>query len=228
MNDYANLLRPAERDRLEARLAERERATGAQMAIAVFRSLEGENLEDFASRLFQRWRLGRKGLDNGVLLVVFVADRKLRLEVGYGLEPVVTDAVAAGIIRETIAPRFRARQWAAGLEGAVDAVYARIAPPRARGEQLGRDAEAWRRRQRESERAATVYGLAFLLLVAAVLGGPAWEASRSRGLTAGRRGWHRSSAWGGGWSGGGGWSSGSGGFSGGGGSSGGGGASGSW
>ena len=62
------------------------------MAIAVFKSLDGENLEDVANRLFQQWRLGQKKLDNGVLLVVFVEDRKLRLEVGYGLEGVLPDA----------------------------------------------------------------------------------------------------------------------------------------
>jgi len=106
-------------------LAERERATGAQMAIAIFASLEGENLEDVANRLFQQWRLGRKDLDTGVLLVVFVEDRKLRLEVGYGLEAVIPDAAAGQIIREAVAPRFREQRWAAGLEAAGEAVYAR-------------------------------------------------------------------------------------------------------
>src|SRR5437660_1665157 len=98
------------------------------MAIAVFRSLEGENLEDVASQLFQKWRLGQKSLDNGVLLVVFVEDRKLRLEVGYGLEAALPDAEAAQIIRGAIAPRFREQRYAAGLEAAVIAVYERIKP----------------------------------------------------------------------------------------------------
>src|SRR6266481_1696739 len=84
------------------------------MAIAVFRSLEGENLEDVANRLFQKWRLGQKRLDNGVLLVVFVEDRKLRLEVGYGLEAALPDAEAAQIIRGAIAPRFREQRCASG------------------------------------------------------------------------------------------------------------------
>lgn len=226
MNDYAGLLARAERERLEAKLAERERATGAQMAIALFRSLEGESLEDVASRLFQQWRLGRKGLDNGVLLVVFVNDRKLRLEVGYGLEAVVPDAAAGQIIREAITPRFREKRWAAGLEAAVDAVYARIASPKG-------DPESFRRAQKQSDDTAQLYLVAFLALFALIVGSLAWEVSRQRhGFTAGRRGWDRTgggwSGWsGGGWSGSGG-SSGGGGFSGGGGSSGGGGASGSW
>src|SRR5256712_14113352 len=84
VNDYAGLLGAGERERLEALLTERERATGTQMAIAVFRSLEGENLEDVASQLFQKWRVGQKSLDNGVLLVGFVGDGKPRLGAGYG------------------------------------------------------------------------------------------------------------------------------------------------
>ncbi|MEK7386381.1 MAG: TPM domain-containing protein [candidate division NC10 bacterium] len=230
MNDYAGLLARVERERLEAKLAERERATGAQMAIAIFRSLEGENLEDVANRLFQQWRLGRKGLDNGVLLVVFVNDRKLRLEVGYGLEAVVPDAAAGRIIREAITPRFREQRWAAGLEAAVDAVYARIAAPKGDPDRMGKEAESWRRAQKENEDSARLYLILFLAIFAAIVGSLALEVSRQRhGLTAGRRGWDRTSGgWsGGGWSGGGS-SSGGGGFSGGGGSSGGGGASGSW
>jgi len=232
VNDYAGLLAPAERERLEALLAERERASGTQMAIAVFRSLEGESLEDVANALFQKWRLGQKGLDNGVLLVVFVQDRKLRLEVGYGLEAVLPDAEAGRIIREAISPRFREQRYAAGLEAAVGAVYARIAPSSPRSpEQMQREAESWRRRQSESEGTARLYLLLFLGFAALTVGGLAWEASHQRGYTAGRRGWGSSGPggwYGGGWGSGGGGGSSDGGFSGGGGSSGGGGASGSW
>jgi len=143
---------------------DRARASlGTQMAIAVFRSLEGESLEDVANALFQKWRLGQKGLDNGVLLVVFVQDRKLRFEVGYGLEAVLPDAEAGRIIREAISPRFREQRYAAGLEAAVGAVYARIAPSSPRSpEQMQRDAESWRRRQSESEGTARLYLLLFL------------------------------------------------------------------
>ena len=230
MNDYAGLLQPAERQGLESFLAEREAATGTQMAIALFRSLEGESLEDVANRLFQKWRLGHKGLDNGVLLVVFVQDRKLRIEVGYGLEAVLTDAEADQIIRNAIAPRFREQRYAAGLEAGAVAVYERIAPGGARRpvETQARD-----RRPGTGESSAQVYLLAFLALIGVTVGGLALEASRQRGYTAARRGWGRSGPgvwYGGGWGsgGGGGWSGGGGGFSGGGGSSGGGGASGSW
>src|SRR5258708_26385374 len=133
VNDYAGVLSAAERGRLEDELAERERGSGAQMFMAILPSLEGDRVEDVAVRLEERWKVGRKGLSNGVLLVVFLKERKLRIEVGYGLEPVITDAVAASIIRDVIAPRFREQRYAGGLDAAVDAVFARIgggpAPP---------------------------------------------------------------------------------------------------
>src|SRR3989454_3176090 len=148
------------------------------MAIAIFRSLEGESLEDVANRLFNQWRLGQKGLDNGVLLVVFVQDRKLRFEIGYGLEAVVPDAAAGQNIRQVIAPYFREQRFAAGLEAAASAIYARIAsggtPPPA---ELRREAEGFRHRQRESEQAANLYALLFLALTAVTIGG---ERERTR------------------------------------------------
>jgi uncharacterized protein len=107
-------------------LADRERATGVQMVIAVFQSLEGESLEDYSIRLAQQWRIGQKGLDNGLILLVFLQERKVRVEVGYGLEPTITDVVASQVIRESIAPRFREGRYAAGLEAAVAAVFQRI------------------------------------------------------------------------------------------------------
>ena len=98
------------------------------MVVAIFRSLEGESLEDYSVRLAERWRIGQKGLDNGVILLVFAEDRQIRLEVGYGLESVIPDAVASRIIREVIAPQFRDGRYATGLENAAREVYARIGP----------------------------------------------------------------------------------------------------
>ncbi len=203
------------------------------MAIAVFKSLDGESLEDVANRLFQQWRLGQKKLDNGVLLVVFVEDRKLRLEVGYGLEAVLPDAEAAQIIRGAIAPRFREQRYAAGLEAATIAVYERLKPGSTPPEELKRWADSSQRRRQSPN----LYLLVFLAFVVFTVGGLAWDASHQRGYTAGRRGWapSRGGWYGGGWGGGGysggggfGGGGGGGGFSGGGGSSGGGGASGDW
>jgi uncharacterized protein len=225
VNDYARLLPADAHRRLETRLAEREQATGAQMVLAIFPSLEGESLEDFSIRLAQQWRVGQKSLDNGVILLVFVQERRVRLEVGYGLEPVVTDAVAAQIIRESIAPRFREQRYAAALEAAVEAVYARIetrgVPPAPR-HTFG--VSPW------TLGVLAIFGVIGLMLAREASGGRA----RRHGYTAGgRRGWDSPSVivppifggWGGGRGGGGGDS---GGFSSGGGSFGGGGASGDW
>jgi uncharacterized protein len=230
VNDYAGVLAPTERARLETQLTEREQATGAQMVIAIFKSLEGESLEDYSIRLAQQWRVGQKGLDDGVILLVFLQDRKVRMEVGYGLEPMIPDAVAGRIIRDTMGPRFREQKYALGLEEAVQAVYARVdtrSGPQARPAP----------RERPS-RFTPSFGMFFVIAVIVFLvfhemRGPGRRASRNA-YTAGRRGWYAPTVmfpWfgsGGGGSfrsGGGG---GGGGFSGGGGSFGGGGASGSW
>ena len=229
VTDYASLLSAADRGRLEALLAERERATGVQMVIAIFRSLDGENLEDFSIRLSQQWRIGQKGLDNGVILLVFVQDRKVRLEVGYGLEPVVTDAVSGRIIREVIAPRFREGRYAAGLEDAVHAVFNRV------GSAKGREIPVPDRRPSPGLPLPFIGFVAVMVLVAIVLLQEIFSARRFVGrnaYTGGRRGWDvpiimappwwgRGGGWGGGFGGGGGFSGGGGGF-------GGGGASGGW
>ena len=224
MNDYAQLLPADAHRRLETRLAEREQATGAQMVLAIFPSLEGESLEDFSIRLAQQWRVGQKGLDNGVILLLFVQDRRVRLEVGYGLEPVITDAVAGQIIRESIGPRFREQRYAAGLEAAVEAVYARIetrgVPPAPR-HALG--VSPW------TLGLLAIFGVIGLMLAREASGGRA----RRHGYTAGgRRGWDSPSVivppMFGGWGGGRGGGGDSGGFTSGGGSFGGGGASGDW
>jgi uncharacterized protein len=226
VNDYAGLLAPAERERLESRLAERERAMGAQVVVAIFRSLEGQSLEDFSIRLAQQWRIGQKSLDNGVILLVFVEDRKVRLEVGYGLEPVIPDIVAGALIRDTLAPRFRERRYAAGIEAAADAIYARIAGEPAGTPQAGRG--------RGAPTSVDPASLLLMLLIFGVFGVAILSAMRNvsrRGYTAGASGWrsHPPIFYGGGGGGWGGWSSrGGGGFSGGGGRFGGGGASGSW
>jgi len=230
VNDYAGLLAPSDRERLEMLLADHERRTGAQMVIAIFRSLEGASLEDFSIRLAQQWRIGQKGLDNGVILLTFVDDRKVRLEVGYGLEPAISDAVAGWIIREVLAPRFRAGQYAAGLTEAIDAVFARVggSEPSARPPSQPR---AQRIQSRDALWSFLALGLASAIIVTAFVG--IFRGGRRNAYTAGRRGWSSPSSsgpwwWGGGF-GGGGWGGGSGGgFSGGGGGFGGGGASGGW
>jgi uncharacterized protein len=226
VNDYAGALQPAERERLEATLAERERVTGVQMVIAVFKSLEGESLEDYSIRLAQQWRIGQKGLDNGLILLVFIQERKVRVEVGYGLEPTITDVVASQIIREQIAPRFREGRYAAGLEAAVAAVFDRI---EAKASPEGAKSKGTR-----APLVGLVGFLGILGVIAVILFQEAFSSRRflqRNGYTGGRGGFMPpvivTPPWRGGWGGRGG--DGDGGFSGGGGGGfGGGGASGDW
>jgi uncharacterized protein len=197
------------------------------MVVAVFQSLEGESLEEYSIRLAQQWRIGQKSLDNGLILLVFLHERKVRVEVGYGLEPTITDVVASQIIRESIAPRFREGRYAAGLEAAVTAVFQRIE---------AKDSPAPAKPKSTQSPLRGVIGfVAILGVIAAILLKEAFSSRRflqRNGYTTGRGGWVPpvvvAPPWGGGWSGGGGGGSG-GGFSGGGGGSfGGGGASGDW
>lgn len=206
--------------------------------VAVFRSLRGEGLEDYSVRLAQAWRIGQKGLDNGVVFLVFLDDRKMRIEVGYGLEATLTDAIAASIIREVVAPRFREGRLADGIDAGIEAIGAALAGTY-RGPPSGRSA-GWRGLPLDA--GTTIWLVILAVIVAQVLffALARSRGDRRRGFTGGRHGWDVGpivgSGWGSGrgsgWSfgGGGGSSSGGsgGGFSGGGGSFGGGGASGSW
>ena len=230
INDYAGALSPADRDRLEQALTSREATSRNQVVVAIFRSLEGESLEDYSIRLAQAWRIGQKGLDNGVIFLIFLDDRKTRIEVGYGLEGSLTDAVTSSILRDVVAPRFRSGQLADGIAAGLDAIDRAIAGTYVRPPDAGKGRRAgdlgWR------ELLAVVFVL--LLLVALVQNRMQQAALRRRGWTGGSSGWGGpfiggglGGGLGGGWGGGGG-DSGGGGFSGGGGSFGGGGSSGSW
>ncbi len=122
VNDVAGLLDEATRERLEQKLASLEQTTGAQVAILIIPSLEGESLEEFSHRVASTWQLGQKGKDNGVLFLIAKNDRKMRLEVGYGLEPVLPDAICRRILDNIVRPRFRAGDFAGGVEAGVEAV----------------------------------------------------------------------------------------------------------
>jgi uncharacterized protein len=217
-NDYAGIVPAVDAERLNTKLRAFDEQTSNQIVVAVFPELPSPSLEDFTIRTAQSWRAGREKLDNGVVLFVFVKDRKSRLEVGYGLEGALPDITARRILDEAMAPRFRAGDFAGGLEAAIDAIVAAT-----RGEYTATPRQT-----------GSAWGFLPPLLILAVLIYIFVMAHRNQGRWA----TYRSSGWGtggGGWSSGGGWSGGGGGsfgggggFSGGGGSFGGGGASGSW
>ena len=120
VTDEAMLLPPAERSRLEARLLDYEQKTGHQFAVVIVQSLQGEALEAWSLRVAEQWRLGDKTRDDGLLLVVAVQDRAVRVEVGYGLEGAVPDVLAARVIRDVIVPRFAAQDFAGGISDGLD------------------------------------------------------------------------------------------------------------
>jgi uncharacterized protein len=126
VNDYANLIPQGQRQGLEAKLAQFEQQTGNQVAVLTIPGLEGEAIEDYANRVARAWALGQKGKDNGVLLLVASQDRKMRIEVGYGLEPVLTDLQTSIIQNEVIIPYFKRGDFGGGIEAGVDAILSTI------------------------------------------------------------------------------------------------------
>ncbi len=122
VTDLTQTLSAPELAQLEAKLADWESKTGNQFAVLIVPSTQPEPIEAYSIRVAEAWKIGRKGQDNGVLLVVAKNDRKVRLEVGYGLEGSLTDLTARRIIAEDIAPRFREGNFAAGINAGVDRV----------------------------------------------------------------------------------------------------------
>jgi uncharacterized protein len=225
--DQANIIPADTRAALEPKLADLEEKSGIQLVVATVSSLEGQDIEPYANELFRHWKLGEKVKNNGVLLLVAPNERRVRIEVGYGLEGTLTDALSKIIIANAITPRFKTGDFGGGITRGVDDIIT----------VLTTDASEWQKRpslRLDHQPAADpanwllMTGLFVFLLLFAVWPGFRWFVLNVALNILASSGSSRS---GGGYSGGGfsgGGYSGGGGFSGGGGSSGGGGASGSW
>jgi uncharacterized protein len=122
VNDGAGMISPQAEAALEAKLADLEKNESTQVVILTVPSLEGEPIEDFSIRVAEAWKIGQKGVDNGVLFLVSRDDRKVRIEVGYGLEGRLTDLLAGRIVQNEVTPAFRAGQFDAGFQRGVDAI----------------------------------------------------------------------------------------------------------
>jgi len=122
VNDYGGMLPPEAERRLETLLKELEEKDSTQVVVLTVPSLDGDSLEDFSMRVAERWKIGRKGFDNGAILVIARDDRKVRIEVGYGLEGRLTDLTAGRIIRDRIVPEFRAGRFDQGVLNGVVAL----------------------------------------------------------------------------------------------------------
>jgi uncharacterized protein len=247
--DDAGMIDPATEAALTRELAAFQQKSSDQIVVATVDSLDGEAIEPYANRLFRAWKLGQAGEDNGILLLVAKSDRKMRIEVGYGLEGTLTDLHSKLIIENTMVPAFRAGDYSGGIQRAVDDIVLVL-----EGNAAELEARAKRNEETEDSNVDWIFVVFIGLWATLFLGGMAMAIlppifgtkigpNRYRWLgmevTVGGSRRSRGGGWssgpsGGGWStGGGGWSSGGGssgggGFSGGGGSSGGGGASGSW
>lgn len=125
VNDHAGLLTPDEQRELESKLRTHEEATKQQFALLIIPSLEGDSLEDFSIRVVEKAKLGQKKIDDGLLMLVVVEDRKTRIEVGYGLEGIVPDAFASQVVLDVLRPAFREQAYAAGINRAFDLLLAK-------------------------------------------------------------------------------------------------------
>jgi uncharacterized protein len=224
--DQAGVLSPQAEAAITAKLEALETGTGRQLVVVTLPSLQGLPIEDYGYQLGRHWGIGQKAENNGALFIVAPNDREVRIEVGYGLEPVLTDALSSVIIQSAVLPRFRAGDIEGGVTAGTDAIVQQLSLPD--GEAKARVQQAAARPAPEDSNPFPIIITIFILIMVfhRMIGG------RRRGgllpwiILGGLGGGGR----GGGWSsgGGGGWSSGGGGFSGGGGSFGGGGASGRW
>jgi uncharacterized protein len=124
--DNAAILSAAARTRVTAALQAHEQATSNQIVVLTVRTIQPESIEQYAADVFNTWKLGQKGQNNGVLVVVIPQDRRMRIEVGYGLEPLLTDAAAGAIIRDVITPAFKRGDYDAGVENGVAVIIARL------------------------------------------------------------------------------------------------------
>ena len=227
VNDLAGVMSPGERAAVADYLTSVNGQTSVQVAVLTVKSLEGDSLEDFSMRVADKWKLGQKGVDNGVLLLVAVNDRAVRIEVGYGLEGELTDAKSGLIIRNVMAPHFREGRYGQGIAEAVKNIVG-IATGNAEIVSESVRNPPSRGGSGENGLAGIVFLIVFMLIMSAGAG------RRGHGgfllpflLGSMLSGSRRNSHWGGGSGlGGGGFSGG--GFSGGGGGFGGGGASGGW
>ncbi len=225
--DAANIIPDDQEALLVAKLAGVEQQSGRQLVVATVPSLEGYPVEDFGYRLGRAWGIGEKGKNNGLILLIAPNDRKVRIEVGYGLEPIMTDALSSVIVNTQILPAFKAGDFPGGIEKGVDAIIPQLTLPPEEAAARAKQAAAARHGDGVDISAVIFWLFIFFFFILPIL----------RSMFGGKRGRRLGSGpviiwgpgdWGGGSSGGGSSWGGGGGFSGGGGSFGGGGASGSW
>lgn len=126
VSDFAHVIDPSVKDQLEAYCGAVEKSTGAQMALVTIPSLEGEPIEDVANTIYRAWGVGQKGKDEGILMLLAIGDRRNRLEVGYGLEPILPDGLAGSVLRE-MRPALREQRYGEAMMAAAQTIAETIA-----------------------------------------------------------------------------------------------------
>lgn len=217
VTDLVSLIAPQEQARIEDKLKAYEMRTGRQFALLIVATLDDEPIEMFSERVFTAWKLGRKPQDDGLLMLIATQDHRMRIEVGYGLEPDVTDAVSSQVIHNILRPSFRSQAYADGIERAFAVLMAAADKSPIEG-LLPQDDDGL---SMEARWEWLVFAAIILILIlTSAKSGPRRPGGGGPGLWLGGGGFGGDGFGGG--------SSGGGGFSGGGGSFGGGGSSGSW
>ena len=228
--DNAHVLSADTQQQLTSELAGLEAKTGRQVVVVTLPSLQGDDIADYGYQLGRAWGIGQKGQNNGALFILAPSEHKVRIEVGYGLEPVLTDALSSVILQEKVLPKFRAGDVQGGVVDGTAAIVQQLGLPDDQAKQNVAQAQSAPARMARHNPLGGIIAMVILF----------WVLSTFIGALGGRRGAGGGSAWwllplilssgsrGGGGFGGGGFGGGGGGFSGGGGSFGGGGASGGW
>lgn len=145
--DNANLLSPADEAALTAKLEALETASSRQLVVATVPDLQGYPIEDYGYRLGRTWGIGQSEANNGTILLVAPNERKVRVEVGYGLEPILTDALSSLIIQNAILPRFKAGDFPGGINAGTDEIIKQLQAPPEEAEQRALEAAAQRQQQ---------------------------------------------------------------------------------
>lgn len=226
--DDAHILSPAAAQKLDGELANLEAQTGHQVVVATVPDLQGHEIEDYGYQLGRTWALGRKGVNDGAILLVAPKEHKVRIEVGYGLEPVLTDALTSLILQRKVLPQFKQGNMEQGVVDGAEALITQVGLPDDEAKAKAAQAAAQPAQARDNGGGRAHIPVLFIILIVFWVISSLLRRGGGRGL--GGLWWLPFMFLGGGRGGGGGWGGGGGGggFSGGGGSFGGGGSSGSW
>lgn len=200
VHDQANVLSASTKSELESILKYERDSTSNQIAVLIVPSLEGESMEDFSLRVAEKWQIGQKKKDNGVLMLIAINDKKMRIETGYGLEGVLTDALSSRINRNEMAPYFRTGDFDNGVKAGVMAIIQSI-----KGEYVNEEpVQQTRRRSKKSSPLFTILIILAIIIISSRRrkgggggGGGYWTAAAA-GALLGRGFGGSSGSWGGG------------------------------